>query len=166
MRCSAVQLGSAKPNQVNTPKRTSNAVPETVTVIDPRHPLYDQTFPLLHIKNKQELVRSCLVLLTESVERLIPLAVTDMALLSPDVFPVPLDISSLQTLTETFHRIARQLEREDEDEKERGSPATGELCRPTTNVGNIDRPGAESSATDRRTDLPGGNGQMGAGGEL
>ena len=61
-----------------------------VTVVDPRHPLYDQTFPLLHIKNKQELVRSCLVLLTENVERLIPLAMTDLALSPPAVFPVPL----------------------------------------------------------------------------
>ena len=143
----------------------SHAVPETVTVVDPRHPLYDQTFPLLHIKNKQALVRSCLVLLTESVERLIPLAVTDLALSPPAVYPVPLDISSLQTLIETFNRIAMQLEKEDENGEERGGPARGEVCHTPKDVDNVECPGAESGAEARRTDLPGGDSKVVEGGE-
>ena len=136
-----------------------------VTVVDPRHPLYDQTFPLIHIKNKQELVRSCLVLLTEDVERLIPLAVTDLALWPPDVFPVPLDISSLQNLIETFGRITRQLEREDENAEDRSYAAGGdERCSPT-GMDHIDRSGAERSAADRSPHLPGCDSKLGKGGE-
>jgi hypothetical protein len=143
----------------------SHAVADTVTVVDPRHPLYDQTFPLLHIKNKQELVRSCLVLLTESVERLIPLAVTDLALSPPDVFPVPLDLSSLQNLTQTFSRIAMQLEREETDEASGDCPAKGDAGRPPTGVGNLERPGTESGAADRGPHLPGYACEMGEGGQ-
>ena len=141
-------------------------MPATVTVVDPRHPLYDQTFPLIHIQNKQELVRSCLVLLTEDVERLIPLAVTDLGLAPPDVFPVPLDICSLQNLTETFSRIAGQLEREEEDEEGSRGPAAGDASLSPTGVDYIDRYGTERSAADGGPHLPRCDSQLDDGGEL
>jgi hypothetical protein len=140
-------------------------VPATVTVVDPRHPLYDQTFPLIHIKNKQELVRSCLVLLRENVERLIPLAVTDLALSPPDVFPVPLDISSLQNLIETFSRMTSQLEQEDENGADRSCTAGGAECCSPTGMDHLDRSGAERSAADCGPHLPRCDSKLGEGGE-
>jgi hypothetical protein len=56
-------------------------------VVDPRYPLYDQTFPLLHIKNKQHLVPRCLVRLDQGAERLVPISVTDLATVPPMSFP-------------------------------------------------------------------------------
>jgi len=126
-----------------------------VTVIDPRHPLYDQNFPLLHIKNKQELVRSCLVQLTKDVERLIPVQVTDLAMSAPDIFPVPLDISSLHSLTQTFARIAAQLERECGDEGSRREQREGEENVTEPGLGNTDGRGAGERSEDRGLDLSG-----------
>jgi hypothetical protein len=101
-----------KPNRLYTPKRNILAVPETVTIIDPRHPLYDHTFSLLHIKNKQELIPSCLVRLAEGAERLIPISVTNLAVETPNIFPSPIDISSLHELTQVFLRLVAQIEKE------------------------------------------------------
>ena len=140
-------------------------MPATVTVVDPRHPLYDQTLPLIHIKNKQALVRSCLVLLRENVERLIPLAVTDLAMAPPAVFPVPVDISSLQNLIQTFSRIIRQLEEEDENGEERSGTAGGAECCSPTGMAHLDRSGAERSAADCGPRLPRSDSQVGEGGE-
>jgi hypothetical protein len=81
-----------------------------VTIVDPRHPLFDQTFPLLHLKNKQEMVPCCLVQLAEGVERLVPISVTSLAASLDVVFPLPLDISSLHKLTQVFVRLQAQIE--------------------------------------------------------
>jgi hypothetical protein len=91
------------------------AADETVTVVDPRHPLHDQSFPLLHLKNKQELIPSCLVRIAEGVERLIPVNVTNLAVAPPVVFPLPLDLSSLHNLTQVFLHIQAQIGKECED---------------------------------------------------
>lgn len=126
-----------------------------VTVVDPRHPLYDQTFPLLHIRNKQELVRCCLVQLTENVERLIPIQVTDLALSVPDIFPVPLDISSLHSLTDTFAHIAAQLERECGDEGNGREQREGEENVTESGLGNVDSGTTGECAENSGLDLSG-----------
>ena len=74
-------------------------------IVDPRHPLFDQTYPLLHLKIKQEMVPCCLVQLSEGVERLIPISSTDLASSPPVVFPLQVDISSLHNLVKIFVRI-------------------------------------------------------------
>jgi hypothetical protein len=95
-----------------------------VTIVDPRHPLYGQTFPLLHLKNKQQLVPSCLIRLAAGAERLVPLAVTDLALSPPTIYASPLDLSSLHNLIKTFARLQAQgkCEREDADERAKNQP--------------------------------------------
>lgn len=123
--------------------------------MDPRHPLYGQTFPLLHIKNKQEMVRSCLVQLAEDVERLIPIQVTDLAMAAPDTFPVPLDISSLHRLTETFARIVAQMKRECGDEGNKREQREGEENVAEPGLDNVDDRAAGECPTDNGLDLPG-----------
>lgn len=140
-------------------------MPKTVTVIDPRHPLHGRTFPLLHITNKQELVRFCLVMLTENVQRLIPVAATDWAQSPPNVFPLPLDIPSLQSLIETFNRIAEQIEKEDENGEDRSGLAKGDVRCPPKDMDNVEHPGARGGVEDHCTDLPGDISQMVEGGE-
>jgi hypothetical protein len=143
----------AKPNQIYASKRRTLAANETVTVVDPRHPLYGLTFPLLHLKNKQELIPSCLVRLAEGVERLIPVNVTNLAATPPIVYPLPLDLSSLHNLTQVFLRIQMQIGKECGD----GSPGSAQFSRNGINdgdgVGNTDGCTAGNGAADDGVDL-------------
>jgi hypothetical protein len=94
-----------KPNQHTTPINTTGIIEETVTVVDPRHPLYPQTFRLIGITTKQYLGRCCVVLDQASRERIVPVSVTDR---SPDpqtIAPIPLDLASLQDLVLVFTHI-------------------------------------------------------------
>jgi hypothetical protein len=124
-----------------------------VTVVDPRHPLYEQSFPLLHIKNKRELIPSCLVRLAEGAERLIPISVTDLAVLPPVVFPLPVDISSLHNLAQVYVRIRAQIGKECED----GATGNSQFDRSTISapecLGNIDSSPAKGSAANDGVDL-------------
>jgi hypothetical protein len=140
-----------KPNQVNTPIDKKILKPETVTVTDPRHPLYDQTFPLLHIKNKQELVLSCHVQITPGVNRLVPLNLTDLATTPVDVFPAPLHISSVQNLVRIYRRIVAQIE------MEKGNGAGNQLQESDHAANGMDdaQPeAATSGVTDHSVHLP------------
>lgn len=154
-----------KPNRLYASKSTILAANETVTVIDPRHPLYDQSFPLLHIKNKQELIPSCLVRLTEGVERLIPVSVTNLAVTPPVVFPLPLDLSSLHNLSEVFLRIQAQVGKECGD----GSSGNAQLKRSGIStgggLGNPDRSSTRNGVANDGVDLLPACRTMDAGGE-
>jgi hypothetical protein len=136
-----------------------------VTVVDPRHPLFDLTFPLLHIKNKQELIPSCLVRIAEGVERLIPVNVTNLATTLPVVYPLPLDISSLHDLTQVFLRIQTQVGKECED----GFPGNAQFSRNSLDdgdgLGNPDSYPAGNGVADDGVDLSPTCRTMDAGGE-
>ena len=124
-----------------------------MTVVDPRHPLYDQSFPLLYLKNKQELIPSCLVLLAEGAERLIPVSVTDLAASSPVVFPTRMDLSSLHYLTRTFLRILAQIGKECEDGSAESTQFNRGSISDTDSLGNIDGSSTRDSAANDGADL-------------
>jgi hypothetical protein len=129
------------------------AVPETVTVVDPRHPLYDQTFPLLHLTNKQNLVPCCLVRLAEGAERLIPINVTNLAMTDPNVFPSPLSISSLHNLSQTFARIWAQVERECADGKRTGQSIGAKSHNTRPGLDNIDPQPTKGNPANNCSDM-------------
>jgi hypothetical protein len=79
-----------------------------VTIVDPRHPLFNQTFPLIEITDHLAIGRCCRIWLPCEAERLIPLAVTDRAPRQPIIFPLSIDATSLQQLLQTFKRITSQ----------------------------------------------------------
>jgi hypothetical protein len=136
-----------------------------VTVVDPRHPLFNQTFPVFHIKNKQEMVPCCQVRLPEGVERLLPIQVTDLAEEPPVVFPVPLGLSSLQALAQAFLRIQAQLGAEG------SNGTTGDTCHSrdsdcaSPGVGNVKRQPTDRRFANGDPDLPGDRRSVGPGGE-
>ena len=70
-------LGEGGRDYETTPIQTMFSANETVTIIDPRHPLYDRTFPLLDIANRAHIGRACVIQLRDGLERIVPLAVTD-----------------------------------------------------------------------------------------
>ena len=98
-----------------TPIQTIVSANETVTIIDPRHPLYDRTFPLLDIANRAHIGRACVIQLRDGLERIVPLAVTDRAPESVTIFPLSLNLSSVRQLVRTFGRITSQLKEGTED---------------------------------------------------
>src|SRR5690349_3597980 len=64
-------------NQPTTPIQVSVTNSQIVTVIDPRHPLYQQTFRPLNLTNKSHL-GPCLLAVDEAGHQFcLPLAVTD-----------------------------------------------------------------------------------------
>jgi hypothetical protein len=58
--------------------------------------------------------------------RLVPVSLTNLASAPLDVFPVPLDISSLQKLTQTYRRIAAQVATEKRNGGKVRSPECGD----------------------------------------
>ena len=116
-------------------------------MVDPRHPLYDQTFPLLYLTHARQMVRCAVVQLAPDVTRLIPIAATDHAAVPPVVFSAPVDLSSLQGLIATFQGIQATIQEEVHDEPTGpsvsitpGDPPAGDLGHPD------DRPTSGSSA--------------------
>jgi hypothetical protein len=144
----------AKANQVNTPIGRSLAVPEKVTIVDPRHPLYHQTFPLLHIKNQRQLIPSCLVRLPEGVERLVPVAATNLATSPLNVHPSPLDVSSLQKLVHAFMYIQALVETECGDGNATGTQSNADGNQTQSGLANTGGDTTADGSSDRSTHLP------------
>ena len=155
---------ATKPNRPYTSIARTLAASDTVTVVDPRHPLYGQSFPLLHLKNKQELIPSCLVLLAEGAERLIPVNVTNLAASSPVAFPLPMDLSSLHNLTKVFLRIQAQMGKECGDGSAGRGEFNGSSISDPDGLGNTDRSSTGNGAANDGLDLPPDYRTMGAGG--
>ena len=110
---------------------------ESVTVIDPRHPLYGQSFRLLGITTKQYLGRCCVVLDHASRERNLPLAVTDR---SPDPFviaPLPVDVATIEHLIHVFAQLCPQAGRGEPGAADaRDAPPASGRRRPTRAAGD------------------------------
>ena len=111
-----------------------------VTITDPRHPLFGRTLPLIHVTNRQDLGRCCVIRLQEGIERNVPLEATDHSAEPITIFPLPLDISSMRQLLVTSERILTQLTEEKMEEKRDGSIQANE--------GSIGEARAETANTD------------------
>src|SRR6266446_48373 len=68
----------ADPNQITTPVGHRFSSDQTITVLDPRHPLCGQTLPLVAITHHTQLGRCCVVWLRPHVERLVPVQATTL----------------------------------------------------------------------------------------
>lgn len=100
---------------------------ETVTVVDPREPLYGQTFPLVFIENKPYRGSCCIVRDVNGVERHIPVAVTNRSAEPLAIFPIPLSLSSVRQLLSAYERIVRLTAKGTKD----GSPASNPSDTPS-----------------------------------
>src|SRR5262249_45010493 len=67
------------PNQITTPIEHRFSSDPTITILNPHHPLYDQTLPLVTITYHTQLDRCCVVWLRPHVERLVPVQATNLA---------------------------------------------------------------------------------------
>ena len=134
----------AKPNQQTTPLEVTLSPEDTVTVVDPRHPLFGQTLSLIGITNKQYLGRCCIVWLRAGMEQLVPLAATDR---SPDplvVYSLPLNLPSVRQLLATYERFMSQPA---EGTRDGGFGGKSNICPSTSGRSNE----AQASTDDRVT---------------
>jgi hypothetical protein len=108
-RNSATYRGSSlvrvNPNQGTTPLGYSVSPEDTITVLDPRHPLCGQTFSLVAMTQHAHLGRCCVVWLRPHEERLIPLQATNLAFDPADIPPAPLSLSAVEQLLRVGHDI-------------------------------------------------------------
>lgn len=88
-----------------------------VTVVNPAHPLYGQTLPLIGVTNKQYIGRACVVWIQPGVERLIPLWATSLADVTLPAFPCRVSVAALRALLTVGAAIA-ELEAADAAELE------------------------------------------------
>lgn len=121
-----------------TPIQTTFSATETVTIVDPRHPLYGRTFPLIDIANRSHIGQACVIQLRDDLERTVPLAVTDRASESVAIFPLSLNLSSVRQLLRAFRRITSQLKEGTED---------GVICRNAEDGSNDSSVGSGDTCT-------------------
>ena len=105
---------------VRTPiSADDSATGDRVTVVDPRHPLFGQTFRLIAMTPWRRTETCCVVWLqNDGIERLIPLSATDRALEPVSIFPTVIDTRSIARLACAFAGIlTAEVVKEDDKRK-------------------------------------------------
>jgi hypothetical protein len=95
----------ANRNHVTTPVGHSVVPEQTITVIDPRHPLCGRTLPLVAMTHHAALGHCCVVWLRPQVERLVPVRATNLAFDPNDISPSPLSLTAVEQLLRVVHDI-------------------------------------------------------------
>jgi hypothetical protein len=165
-----------KANQQTTPIDVTVSSEETVTIIDPRHPLSGLTFPLVEITNKPYLGLCCVIWIQERVERSVPLAATDRATQPISIPRFPLNLAAVRQLLATYEKIQVQLTGGTADEASNQTirPSSGQgqqqpITDPTqTDLGADDADAATNRVSDSGLDLsrfaPAGHPKQSSGG--
>lgn len=89
----------------------------------------------------------------EGVDRLVPVAATDLATAPVVVYSLPLDVSSLQNLIQTFARIQEQVESECGDENTKDPEPNTASDQSQAGMANTGSSAAENSLSDRCSNL-------------
>ena len=92
--------------QQTPPTDAISQLSETVRIIDPRHALYGRSFPLLRIVHKPRQPSLCVIEFQPEIHRVIPLAVTDLNVEPIAIFPLSLDMASVQALLIIYQHIS------------------------------------------------------------
>jgi hypothetical protein len=96
--------------------------------VDPRHPLFAQTFVLLSIEEREDLGLICVIARDWGQNSFLPLEVTDKAGTSIQCFPLPLSLQSIQELLEKYQALLEA--REDEQQKRAGTKLSKRAKKP------------------------------------
>ncbi len=114
-----------KPDQLTTPIDLIMSPPEeTVTVVDPRHPLFGRTLPCLGIANCCHRGRCCIVWIRPTVERHVPVTVTHLEFDPTTLYPLPIALDSLRQFLYEFACATHASEGEPADDAETASFAS------------------------------------------
>jgi hypothetical protein len=98
---------------------------DTVEIVDPAHPLYGKTLPLVGLTTRQRLGRVAVVWLYPGVERCVPLSATDLAEIPPaPPSPSRLSVASLERLLAVVASLPHTDSLEDADDDSRTGPGS------------------------------------------
>ena len=154
--------GTANLNQHNTPIGTTFTPDQTVTVVDPRHPLCGRTLPLVGIAQKPYLGRCCVVWIRPTVERHVPVSATDLEFDPNELSPIPLSTASVRQLLHVFAQVSRASKGGEADGTQPGSTVVGPARRTAAqpdcaspSVDQLEPEPTELTAADRGAHLPG-----------
>lgn len=75
---------------------------ETVTVVDPRHPLFGRTLPCLGIANSSHRGRCCIVWIRPTIERHVPVTATNLEYDPTTLYPLPISVSTLRQFLQEY----------------------------------------------------------------
>ena len=138
-RCRWWVEASADPNQVTTPIGHRFSVDQTITVLDPRHPLCGRTLPLVAITHHSQLGRCCVVWLRPHVERFIPVQATNLEFDPRAISLSPLSLAAVEQSLGVFQDIQHANQGVSRD----ASPP-----RPSRTASQARRPDCASSAVE------------------
>jgi len=100
---------AGNPTHVTTPLTKPTCSEPIVSVIDPRHPLCGQSFPLRGTIIRPEVGPCCIVWSPEGLERHIPLMATNLAPPAVPVSPLPLSLEGMAALLLVYARLMHHL---------------------------------------------------------
>jgi hypothetical protein len=121
-----------------------------VTVIDPRHPLYGQTFRLVQVENRPDHGQCCLVEREWGQNSYIPLDFTDKSETRLASSSIPLSIEAIRQLVSTYIRLTE----DDHNDSTHPSPETSQRYSSQGSLGALDRDTEITSPPDADPDLP------------
>ncbi len=102
-----------KPTQITAPIGRNVSTDEiTITVTDPRHPLYGQCFQIVGEINRPDHGLCYVVWLPEGTERHIPRTATNLVPFMPPP-AIPLNLFSLEKLLTVYAHLSQQLKEQD-----------------------------------------------------
>lgn len=99
---------------------------DTVEVVDPTHPLYGKTLPLVGVTTKKDFGRAAIVWIRNGVERVVPLSATSLAATpAPPLPPCRLSVASVERLLAVVASLP-DTGLEDEHAEDHHNAAVGE----------------------------------------
>src|SRR5258708_28284035 len=104
--CCSARRALENPDQLTTSIDLIVAPQETITVVDPRHPLFGRTLPCVGISNSCHRGRCCILWIRPTVERHVPVTATDLDYDPSTLYPLPISLESLQQLLQEFLLVA------------------------------------------------------------
>jgi hypothetical protein len=122
-----------------------------VTVIDPKHPLYGQTFRLIQIENRPDRGKCCLVEREWGHNSYLPLNATDQGEARGISSGIPLSVEAIRQLVFTYTRLTE----DDEDGSNYPTPGTTTGDSSPRRVGTPQRLTEDTGSPDIDPDLPG-----------
>ena len=143
--CHWWELVRLDPNQVTTPIGHRFSPDQTITVLDPRHPLCRRTLPLVVITHHSQLGRCCVVWLRPHVGRFIPIQATNLEFDPNDISPSPLSLAAVEQLLRVFQDIQHAHQGVSRD----ASPS-----RPSRTASQARRPDGTPSAVEPSVSRP------------
>ncbi|HEY6410860.1 MAG TPA: hypothetical protein VIY29_25685 [Ktedonobacteraceae bacterium] len=142
-----------KADQLTTPIDLIMSAPEeTITVVDPRHPLFGRTLPCIGIANSCHRGRCCIVWIRPTVERHVPVTATNLEYDPATLYPLPISVESLRQFLYEFACATRASEGEPADDASTtffpSGPTGG--CSRTSDPAQLGLDDAHRGATSKR----------------